>query len=154
MRKTILTTGLVLTFAFAVNAQSLSNVEKANRFRTPQTKSAVTVQKATHINSTEISTTNSTINHKSAAQIEELGSRYALAWSRNNAQVNELGSRYALAWSRNGAQVNELGSRYALAWSRNGAQVNELGSRYALAWSRNGAQVNELGSRYALAWSR
>jgi len=78
----ILTAGLVLTLSFALHAQSVSNVEKASRFRTSQTQVTVTVQTAAQISAHETPIASRTLHHKSAVQLQELGSRYAMAWAR------------------------------------------------------------------------
>ncbi len=91
-------------------------MEKATRFRAPQGKSEVVTQ------------SESKPVIAPATQLEELGSRYAVAWSNNAVQLEELGSRYAVAWSNNAVQLEELGSRYAVAWSNNAIQLEELGS--------------------------
>ncbi|MFQ5771398.1 MAG: hypothetical protein ACE5HX_12730, partial [bacterium] len=98
MKRTIMTTGLLVTLVINVNAQSTSNVEKAVRFRASQVQSTNVVQTTPQKMNSEKETSSLNVtalpNH-SSAQLEELGTRYAVAWSRNAAQLQELGTRYA-----------------------------------------------------------
>ena len=95
MRKAIITAGLLVAFGTTVIAQSPANVEKAKRFRTNETKfnlvSTAAAQEIKVQKQNELS--NDTIL-KASAQVKELGSRYAVAWSNNAAQLKELGSSW------------------------------------------------------------
>ncbi len=155
MRKALITAGLLVVFGTSAIAQSPANVEKANRFRTNETKSnLVSTASAQEIKvQKQRELSNDTIL-KSSAQVKELGSRYAVAWSNNAAQLKELGSTYAVGFSQNTAQLKELGSTYAVGFSQNTAQLKELGSTYAVGFSQNAAQLKELGSTYAVGFSQ
>jgi len=129
MRKVIITAGLLVVFGTSAIAQSPANVEKAKRFRTNQTAATIVTTTASQELNVEKQNILSNDNVlQSSTQLEELGARYAVAWSNNGTQLKELGSRYASAWSNNAAQLKELGSRWDIGLE-NAAQLKELGSR-------------------------
>jgi len=146
MRKALITAGLLVVFGTSAIAQSPANVEKAKRFRTNETASTIVTTTASQELNVEKQNIPSNDNVLlSSTQLEELGARYASAWSNNGTQLKELGSRYASAWSNNAAQLKELGSRWDIGLE-NAAQLKELGSRWDIGLE-NAAQLKELGSR-------
>ena len=111
MRKALITAGLLVVFGTSAIAQSPANVEKANRFRTNQTASTIVTTTASQELNLEKQNILSNDNVlQSSTQLEELGSRYAVAWSNNAAQLQELGATYAIGLE-NGPQLKELGAR-------------------------------------------
>ncbi len=110
MRKAIITAGLLVVFGTSAIAQSPANVEKAKRFRTNQTASAIvttTASQELNVEKQNILSNNNVL--QSSTQLEELGARYAVAYSNNAAQLKELGT-YKLTME-NAAQLKELGTR-------------------------------------------
>ncbi|MFQ6115745.1 MAG: hypothetical protein ACE5NG_16925, partial [bacterium] len=115
MKTSILIAVLTLIFVTAALAQSPANVEKAVRFRAPQSNAPVMVQSESQtLNSKKVdnSIDLNAVEHRSTAQLQELGTRYANGWGENAAQLKELGTRYANGWGENAAQLKELGTRY------------------------------------------
>ena len=100
MKRIILTTGLLAALTVASYAQSPANVKKAVRFRHAVKSQEVVVDRAQQVELQELgnATTNSLEHQSNAAQLKELGSRYADGWGENAAQLKELGSRYADGW--------------------------------------------------------
>ncbi len=129
------------TMVAAGFAQSPDNVEKAVRFRAPQTEKAVTTGSATPISSAEkqIGMEATPAQHNSDAQLQELG---GMPFDTNAPQLDELGPRFK--WWGNGEQLEELGPRWK--WWGNGDQLDELGPRWK--WWGNEAQLDELGPRW------
>ena len=111
MRKAIITAGLLVVFGTTAIAQSPANVEKAKRFRTNETTATIVTTTASQELNVEKQNILSNDNVlQSSTQLEELGARYAVAWSRNGTQLKELGSRWDIGLE-NAAQLKELGSR-------------------------------------------
>ncbi len=93
MRKALITAGLLAVFGTTAIAQSPANVEKANRFRANETKSnLVSTASAQEIKvQRQRDLSNDTIL-KSTAQLQELGSTYAIGLE-NGPQLKKLGAR-------------------------------------------------------------
>ncbi len=125
MRQAIITAGLLVVFGTSAIAQSPANVEKANRFRTNQTASAIvttTASQELNVEKQNILSNNNVL--QSSTQLEELGARYAVAYSNNAAQLKELDA-YKVGLE-NAAQLKELGA-YKVGLE-NAAQLQELGT--------------------------
>ena len=140
--KNIVHFSVIILLLFAVSqAQTLSNVEQAVRYRVVQNVSS-DAGNISQANSaiTDYETAVPLLVSKSASQLEELGSRYGFV--KSDAQLQELGSRYGFV--KSDAQLQELGSRYGFV--KSDAQLQELGSRYGFV--KSDAQLQELGSRY------
>ena len=96
MRKTFLFFAVLVLSSVLLIGQTLQNVQQSSRYRSTQDK--------TNFRFSTNSTTNPSVDEgaivsidkKSSAQLEELGSRYG--WLRSNSQLEELGSRYG--WLR------------------------------------------------------
>jgi len=127
MRKAIITAGLLVVFGTTAIAQSPANVEKANRFRTNETKSnLVSTASAQEIKvQKQRELSNDTIL-KSSAQVKELGGTYRVGLE-NAVQLQELGGTYRVGLE-NAAQLQELGGTYRVGLE-NAAQLQELGTR-------------------------
>ena len=92
MKKQLILT-LTIGLVISAMAQTPSNVEKAVRYRVTQNASQKII---THVPSLTIPATQTTFASR------ELSSRY-ITGIANAAQLDELGSRYAVAISRNAA---------------------------------------------------
>jgi len=133
----------VIIVALVVSAYPKNNnIEEAVRHRHIQTTNQLETSDAAittsprHVESATIVT----LQNKSAAQLEELGSRYGFI--KSTSQLEELGSRYGFIKST--SQLEELGSRYGFIKST--SQLEELGSRYGFIKSTS--QLKDLGRRY------
>jgi hypothetical protein len=136
MKKAILFATLLLAIS-PVIGQSVDNVESAERFR--DFKSAPQIESTTAIQNCDLYILR-VLDHKSSAQLEELGSRFG--WGKSNAQLEALGSRFG--WGKSNAQLEALGSRFG--WGKSNAQLEALGSRFG--WGKSNAQLEALGSRF------
>ncbi len=87
MRKALITAGLLVVFGTTATAQSPANVEKAKRFRTNETKSKwVSTASAQEIKVQKQGELSNATILKSSAQLQELGSTYAIGLE-NGAQL-------------------------------------------------------------------
>jgi len=76
MRKAIITAGLLVVFGTSAIAQSPANVEKAKRFRTNETKSAIvttTASQELNVEKQNILSNNNVL--QSSTQLKELGTQ-------------------------------------------------------------------------------
>ena len=90
MKNEMIITGIVLSLVVSVSAQSPSNVEKANRFRASQVKTAIVVEtpQARNIELKNTAFSRYADGLESNAQLKELGSCYADGLE-SNAQLRD-----------------------------------------------------------------
>ena len=108
MRKTFLFFTILVLSSVLLVGQTLQNVQQSNRYRSTQDKTNFIFSTKSAVNTTVDEGTIVSIDKKSSAQLEELGTRYG--WSRSNSQLEELGTRYG--WSRSNSHLELLGKRY------------------------------------------
>jgi hypothetical protein len=75
----------------------------------------------------------------SAGQLKDLGSRYAVGWTKGSSRLDTLGSRYAIGWTNSDSQLEDLGG---YIWNNSDSQLKDLGG---YIWNNSDSQLKDLG---------